>query len=221
MCSICSASTVSARIDPIMKAPSAAEKPVRVASTTIARQSPRETINRVSLFINRFAFFRKNGRMNIPTRNHKIRKKATFRTLIKSSSPTNSLLTAIVERMTIIRIAIRSSTTKVPNTMPVNRWLRKPRSSKALIIIVVDDMDNIPPRNTEFIVLHPNRCPTIKPISNILITSVVAVINAADPTFINFLKLNSSPRAKSKKTTPISAQVLMFSISPTVGKMRT
>ena len=161
ICSMCSASTVSARIDPIMKAPSAAENPVRVANTTIPRQSPSETISKVSLFISRFAFFKKNGRINIPIRNHRIRKKTTFNTLINSSSPTNSLLTAIVERMTIIRIAIRSSTTNVPNTTPVKRWLRKPRSSNALIIIVVDDIDNIPPRKIEFIVLQPNRCPTI------------------------------------------------------------
>mgnify|MGYP006886114862 CR=1 FL=1 len=37
-----------------------------------------------------------------------------------------------------------------------------------------------------------------------LITSVVAVIKAADPTFINFLKLNSNPRAKSKKVVAIA-----------------
>ena len=116
-------------------------------------------------------------------------------------------------------MAIRSSTTRVPNTMPVKRWLRNPKSSKALMIIVVDDMDNIPPRKMEFIVPHPNNCPTRKPMSNILTTSVVAVIKAVEPTFMSFLKLNSSPSAKSKKITPISAHILIFSISPTVGKI--
>ena len=38
---------------------------------------------------------------------------------------------------------------------------------------------------------------------------VQAEITAEPPTFISFLKLNSSPKAKSKKITPISDQVWM------------
>ena len=86
-------------------------------------------------------------------------------------------------------------------------------------MIVVDDIDNIPPRKMEFIVPHPNNCPTKYPMSNMLITSVIAVIKAVEPTFMSFLKLNSSPSAKSRNITPISAHILIFSISPTVGKI--
>lgn len=80
-------------------------------------------------------------------------------------------------------------------------------------------IDNIPPRKMEFMVPHPNNCPTKYPMSNMLITSVIAVIKAVEPTFMSFLKLNSSPSAKSRNITPISAHILIFSISPTVGKI--
>ena len=121
MCSICSASTVSASIDPMIKAPSAAENPVSVARTTMPRHRPSAIINKVSSFINRFTFFKIKGMMNIPIRNQSTRKNMTFRTLMISSSPANCWLTAIVESRTIINMATRSSTTSVPKTIPVNR----------------------------------------------------------------------------------------------------
>ena len=219
ICSIRSASIVSARIDPIIKAPSAAEKPVFVATTTIPRHNPKAITSNVSSFISFLTFFNKAGITKIPTKNQRIRKKATFRILPIISSPANSWLTAIVESNTIMIMATRSSTTNVPNTIPVKRWFLSPKSSKAFMIIVVDDIDNIPPRKMEFIVDHPSRCPIKYPTISIVITSVIAVIKAVDPTFISFLKLNSSPRANNRKTTPISAQRLMFSTSTTVGKM--
>ena len=61
ICSICSASIVSARIDPITKAPSAEEKPALVAIITMPRQRPRLTISNVSSLRNVLAFFRKEG----------------------------------------------------------------------------------------------------------------------------------------------------------------
>ncbi len=39
---------------------------------------------------------------------------------------------------------------------------------------------------------------------------VKAVTEAVPPTFSNFLKLNSNPKLKSKKITPISAQTSML-----------
>ena len=49
--SMCSASRVSARMEPMMKAPKAAEKPVLAAMTTIIKQSPSAATSRVSSFI--------------------------------------------------------------------------------------------------------------------------------------------------------------------------
>ena len=61
ICSICSASMVSAKIDPMTKAPKAEEKPAFVAMITIPRHNPRLTINKVSSFRKVLAFFRKEG----------------------------------------------------------------------------------------------------------------------------------------------------------------
>ena len=60
-CSICSASMVSARIEPMTKAPSAEENPAFVAIITIPKHSPRLTISKVSSLRKVFAFFRKDG----------------------------------------------------------------------------------------------------------------------------------------------------------------
>ena len=54
---------------------------------------------------------------------------------------------------------------------------------------------------------QPKNMPTTYP--NVIIppTVVRAPIMAVPPTFINFLKLKSRPKAKSKKITPISAHI--------------
>ena len=56
-----SASTVSARMEPIMKAPNAAEKPASAASTTIRKHMPTATTNKVSADIHLRTRFRKVG----------------------------------------------------------------------------------------------------------------------------------------------------------------
>ena len=45
----------------------------------------------------------------------------------------------------------------------------------------------------------------------------MAPMTAVPPTFINFLKLKSSPKANNRKITPISAQIRILSTSVTVG----
>ena len=56
-----SASIVSARIDPIIKAPKAAENPVLAAITTIPKQRAKETISKVSSLISLRQRFRNSG----------------------------------------------------------------------------------------------------------------------------------------------------------------
>ena len=46
----------------------------------------------------------------------------------------------------------------------------------------------------------------------------MAVIDAVPPTFISFLKLNSSPKLNNKKITPISAQTYTLLMSFMEGK---
>ena len=60
-CSICSASTVSAKMLPITKAPKAAEKPAAEAATTMPKQRARAVISSVSSFISGFSLRRAKG----------------------------------------------------------------------------------------------------------------------------------------------------------------
>ena len=89
------------------------------------------------------------------------------------------------------------------------------------MIIVVEEIEIIPPKNKLSIELQPKACPVIKPIPNIKRTSVTAVTVAPRPTANNFLKLNSKPKQNNKMITPISAQILIASLSCTVGKKLT
>ena len=59
--SMCSASMVSARMEPMMNAPKAAEKPVLAARTTMPKHRPRATTRSVSSFISFFAQRSRSG----------------------------------------------------------------------------------------------------------------------------------------------------------------
>ena len=58
-----------------------------------------------------------------------MRKKTSLAMFIISSLPAKDCETAIVESSTINSIAIRSSTTSVPNTTPAYGLFLRPRSS--------------------------------------------------------------------------------------------
>ena len=79
-----------------------------------------------------------------------------------------------------------------------------PKSSKALIMMVVDDMASIPPKKILSITLHPIRYPEKKPTQNMMTISATEAMMAVAPTLKSFRKLNSRPRANSKKMIPIS-----------------
>ena len=75
----------------------------------------------------------------------------------------------------------------------------------------------IPPKKMQSMRFHPKAVPTATPNNIIQNIIVQAAIIAAPPTFTIFLKLNSNPKANSKKITPISAQVCIFAVSITEG----
>ncbi len=212
-----SACVVSASNEPIMKAPNAAEKPDLAASNTISKQSASDTISRVSSFISFLAFFRKVGMMKIPPRNQSTRKKHSFKSCMSISVPANCWLTARVVNNTSNKMATRSSTISTPNTSPANFCDFTPISSKARIIMVVDDTERIPPRKMLSMTDQPRSCPVKNPKTSISTTSTMAVMEAEPPTLTSFLKLNSSPRLNSRKITPISDQVWIPFSSTTVG----
>ena len=119
--------------------------------------------------------------------------------------------------VSVSKTANKSSTTRIPKTTPANLWLRSPISSKALNIMVVDDIDSMPPRNIELIWLQPSIVPVRYPSVIIPVRIVMAPIIAVPPTFSSFFILNSKPRANKRNITPISAHILMLSILVTVG----
>ena len=116
-----SASMVSARMDPMTKAPKAEENPAFTASRTMPRQSPSDTTNKVSPLSHCFVFFRKVGIRNIPVIDQKTRKAISLRMLSTISIPSKCLLTANVESNTMRTTAKRSSTTRIPKTTPAKR----------------------------------------------------------------------------------------------------
>lgn len=77
-------------------------------------------------------------------------------------------------------------------------------------MIVVDDIDSIPPRKILSVEVQPRARPAIKPEHIIPTITTNAVISAGPPTFINFLKLNSRPSENNRKMIPISAQMSTF-----------
>ena len=76
-------------------------------------------------------------------------------------------------------------------------------------------MANIPPKKILSILLQPNPCPTNIPNVIMQKTIVQAAIIGAMPIRSIFLNEKSSPNEKSKKMTPMSAQVWMSALSIT------
>ena len=111
-----------------------------------------------------------------------------------------------------------SSMTSVPKTNSVNFFFFKSSSSKALMIMVVELMESMPPRNMLSMTLNPSSLPAPNPNTNMPVTSTIAVIMAVLPTLANLCKLNSSPKWNIKKIIPISLHVSIVSVSTTVGK---
>lgn len=146
-CSIFSALGASAISEPMMKAPSAEEKPRCVASTTMPRHRPIATMTSVSSFIRRCAHLKKLGTRYMPSTNQSTRKN-TRRPMLSSSSSEDTFVvaTASVASSTIMIMPAISSTMRMPKTTSVKRCARIFKSSKALMMIVVDDMASMPPR---------------------------------------------------------------------------
>ena len=127
-----SASSVSARILPMMNAPKAAEKPHKSATTTIAKHNPRATISIVSLLSIDLNFLKNSGSRKIPVMNHKMSSPPSFSSEKIIFSPSKLRLTAIVLNITISTMARISSMMRTERTSPANFCCRSPRSSKAL-----------------------------------------------------------------------------------------
>ena len=73
-----SASTVSARMLPMIKAPKAEEKPTLVENTAMAQHSPSATISITSLLMSLRTCLKNRGTAKIPTTSQRMRKKPIF-----------------------------------------------------------------------------------------------------------------------------------------------
>ena len=193
------------------------ENPQNTENTAIPRQRPIDTTSSVSLLRKRRKRLRAEGSMNTPTRNHMIRKKTSLLTLMSISPPSTLLLMAMDESTTIITTAKRSSTISTAKTREANFFCLRFRSVKAFMIIVVEDMESIPPRNRLLMVVKSRRCPMRNPVPIMPVTIMSAVTTAEPPVLSSFLKLNSRPRENSSTMIPICAQNSMFSSVVTEG----
>ena len=72
------------------------------------------------------------------------------------------------------------------------------------MMTVVELMERRPPRKRLSIMVQPRALPAIMPTRNMPMHMVPAVMRALLPTLSSFLKLNSRPRANSRKMMPIS-----------------
>ena len=129
---IFSASIVSARILPMMKAPQADENPTLVEKTAMAQQSPNDTMSSTSLLMRYLTRRRNRGTAKMPTTSQSTRKKTIFQTLPSISLPPNSFPLAMALNSTIMTMARMSSSISTLITRPANCCCRSPRSSKAL-----------------------------------------------------------------------------------------
>ena len=129
---ILSASMVSARMLPMMKAPKADEKPTFVENTAMAQHIPNDTMSSTSLLIRRRTCRRNAGMAKMPTTSHSTRKNMIFTMLPNICPPSGLLPLAIALSSTIITMARISSRISTDITSPANCCCRRPRSSKAL-----------------------------------------------------------------------------------------
>ncbi len=134
------------------------------------------------------------------------------------SEPSTVLLMAMDDSITIITTANKSSTMSTASTCEANFCWRSPMSVNALMMMVVDDIDSMPPRKSELIKLKCSAWPTAMPAHIMPATIISAVTMAEPPARTSFLKLNSSPSEKSSTMMPICAQNSMFSDVVTDGR---
>ena len=218
MRSMRSASTVPANIEPITKAPSASEKPDLTENTAMRKQRPMAIISIISSVRKLRKRLKSEGSRNTPTVNHITKKNDNLSTLRSISPLSTVLLMATLESTTIMTTAKRSSTMSTAKIIGTKRRCRIFRSVSAFNMMVVDDMEIMPPRKMLSTAAKPSSLPTRKPRPIIPTTIIRAVITAGAPTASNFLKLNSNPNENSRITMPICAQNSILTSVVTEGK---
>ena len=122
---------------------------------------------------------------------------------------------AMALNITIMTMARMSSNIRTLITLPANCCCRRPKSSKALYMIVVELMANMPPRKMQSIFAQPKAWPTLMPNAIMQKMMMAAEMTGEAPIFNIFLKEKSSPKLNSVNITPISAQEWILASSTT------
>ena len=107
-------------IEPARNAPSADEKPIRLAITTISRQRAAETMSISSSLSNPEILFRMEGIRYTPIRIHTTRYMTMMRICWASAGPEAFCPTDIVESTASMNIPATSSNTRAPRTICAN-----------------------------------------------------------------------------------------------------
>ena len=145
----------SATSEPAMNAPSATEYPKASAASAAAKQMPMLVTSVMSALSARVTTRTSRGTMSAPTPISTTRKVAS-RTLVPRRTPAvipPPAATAV--SIATSRIAIRSSTTRMPNTMSRTRPVTF-NSANAFATIVVLEMATIAPVNTLSMGVQPS-----------------------------------------------------------------
>ena len=189
----------------MMKAPNADEKPTLVENTAIAQHRPSDMMSSTSAFTSLRTDRRNSGTAKMPTTSHSTRKKAIFRMLPSICSPSGFEPLAMALSITIITMARMSSRMSTDITSPANCCCRRPRSSKALYIIVVELMASMPPRKMQSILVHPKILPTQTPSIDMKKMMLMVEMMGDAPIFRIVLNEKSSPSENRRNITPMSA----------------
>ena len=96
----------------------------------------------------------------MPRISHSARYSTSMPSFSARAPPEMFLLTDTVDRMIIMKMPAISSMTRVPKTSWAKGSCRTPSSSKALMMMVVELMESMPPRKMLSIMPQPMACPT-------------------------------------------------------------
>ena len=159
-CAISSPSPDSATSEPAMKAPNATEYPKRSASNAAPNETPIETTTVVSGLPSARTARINGGIVTRPTAMRTTRKVASCTPVTASSPPESPAPDAIVDRRAMRRMAITSSTIRMPKTVsrttPVTRCSLKVRAT-----IVVLEIATIAPATSASIDVQPKSVPAV------------------------------------------------------------
>ena len=153
----------------------------------------------------------------MPKMKQATRKNASLAIWVNRAPPSKLLLTLTVLSTTNSSTAMRSSTTSTAVTVEANFCCFSLRSSKLLMMMLVDEMESMQPRKVHSMAEKPRILPTELPMRNMMASSVSAVMAPVAPTFFSFLMLNSRPKPNIRKTMPISLHTVRLALSVMAG----